>query len=196
MLDDIVLKDALKYLGMKGGNTAAYALLQKVYEKHSDVFLPRFIAACYPLEDFFPELIFAGTEVRLEGESIRHHFAGATEGIFSAFTLGIAFDKRVREISLTHPSESVALNAIGSAYAERKADELLRKTRDEKEAEGFKTNFRFCPGYGDLPLEANRMIVSTLDATKKIGLVVLDSGLLQPMKSIVGVNACLPVKEV
>ena len=148
------------------------------------------------MEDFFPELIFAGTEIRLEGESIRHHFAGATEGLFSAFTLGIAFDKRLRELSLTHPTESVALNALGSAYAERKADELLRKVRDEKEAQGFKTNFRFCPGYGDLPLVSNRMIVSALDATKKIGLVALESGLLQPMKSIVGVTACLPVKEV
>ena len=196
MLDDLVIKDALSYLGAKKDDEEARTALKKVYEKHSDVFLPRFTAACYPLEDVFPELIFAGTEIRLEGESIRHHFAGATEGLFNAFTLGIAFDRKVRELSLTRPTESVALNALGSAYAERKADELLRKVRDEKEAQGFTTTFRFCPGYGDLPLETNRMIVSALDATKKIGLVVTESGLLQPMKSIVGVTACRPVKEV
>ncbi|MBO7390477.1 MAG: hypothetical protein J6U39_03430, partial [Clostridia bacterium] len=153
MLDDLVIKDALSYLGAKKDDEEARTALKKVYEKHSDVFLPRFTAACYPLEDVFPELIFAGTEIRLEGESIRHHFAGATEGLFSAFTLGIAFDRKVRELSLTRPTESVALNALGSAYAERKADELLRKVRDEKEAQGFTTTFRFCPGYGDLPLE-------------------------------------------
>ena len=193
MLDDLVIKDALRYLGAKGADEEAHAALYKVYEKHSDVFLPRFIAACYPLEDFFPELIFEGTEIRLEGESIRHHFAGATEGLFSAFTLGIAFDKRVRELSLTHPSESVALNALGSAYAERKADELLRTLRDEKEAQGFKTNFRFCPGYGDLPLSANAAIARALDAAKKIGLTVTEEGLLLPIKSIVGVTACVPI---
>ena len=108
---------------------------------------------------------------------------------------GETLDKKVRELSLTRPTESVALNAIGSAYAERKADELLKAVRDEKQAQGFKTNFRFCPGYGDLPLEANAMIVSALSATKKIGLVVTESGLLQPMKSIVGVCACVPIKE-
>ena len=194
MFDELVIKDALIYLGAKKEDGEARAMLEKVYEKHAEVFLPRHLTAFFPLEDVFPELIFEGTEIRLEGESIRHHFAGATEGLFSAFTLGIAFDKRVRELSLTHPTESVALNALGSAYAERKADELLKKVRDEKEAQGFKTNFRFCPGYGDLPLEANRMIVSALGATKKIGLVVLESGLLQPTKSIVGVTACLPLK--
>ena len=195
MLDDLIIKDALHYLGAKKDDVDARTMLEKVLATYREVFLPRQITAIYPLEDFFPDLIFAGTEIRLEGESIRHHFAGATEGLFSAFTLGIAFDKKVRELSLTRPSESVALNALGSAYAERKADELLRKVRDDKEALGFKTNFRFCPGYGDLPLEANRMIVSALEATKKIGLIVTENGLLQPMKSIVGVSACLPIKE-
>ena len=57
MLDDIVIKDALSYLGAKKDDEEARTALKKVYEKHSDVFLPRFIAACYPLEDFFPELI-------------------------------------------------------------------------------------------------------------------------------------------
>jgi len=185
----------MRYLGAKKEDADAETLLKKVLDAYRDAFAPRQVTAFFPLEDFFPDLIFSGTEIRLEGESIRHHFAGATEGLFSAFTLGMTFDKKVRELSLTRPTESVALNAIGSAYAERKADELLKAVRDEKQAQGFKTNFRFCPGYGDLPLEANGMIVSALAATKKIGLVVTESGLLQPMKSIVGVCACVPVKE-
>ena len=196
MLDDLVIKDALRYLGAKGEDREARALLERVYSEYKEVFLPHQVTAFYPLEDDSPYLTFSGCEIVLDGESIRHHFAGATEGLFSAFTLGIAFDRKVRELSLTRPTESVALNALGSAYAERKADELLRKVRDEKEAQGFTTTFRFCPGYGDLPLETNRMIVSALDATKKIGLIVTESGLLQPMKSIVGVTACRPVKEV
>ena len=194
MLDDLVIKDALAYLGAKKEDAEARALLKRVLDSYREVFLPRHLTAFFPIEERTPALTFAGTEIRLEGESIRRHFAGATEGLFSAFTLGIAFDKKVRELSLTRPTESVALNALGSAYAERKADELLHEVRDEKEKQGYKTSFRFCPGYGDLPLAANGMIVSALAATKKIGLVVTQEGLLQPMKSIVGVSACLPVK--
>lgn len=195
MLDDLVIKDALRYLGAKAEDEQAEALLRKVLDDYRSVFSPRHVTAFFLVESTSPVVTFSGTEIVLEGESIRRHFSGATEGLFSAFTLGIAFDKKVRELSLVHPTESVALNAIGSAYAERKADELLKEVRLKKEAEGFKTTFRFCPGYGDLPLKTNAMIAAALNAGKRIGLTVTEDGLLLPVKSIVGVTACLPVKE-
>ena len=195
MLDDLVIKDALRYLGAKEGDQEAEALLKKVLNDYRSAFCPRQVTAFFPVELYSPAVTFTGSEIALEGESIRRHFEGATEGLFSAFTLGIAFDKKVRELSLVRPTESVALNALGSAYAERKADELLKEIRLKKEAEGFKTNFRFCPGYGDLPLGANAMIAAALGAGKRIGLTVTEGGLLLPVKSIVGVTACLPVKE-
>ena len=194
MLDDLVIKDALRYLGAKTEDQEAERLLRKVLDDYRSVFSPRHVTAFFPVESVDPVVTFVGTDVTLEGESIRRHFTGATEGLFSAFTLGIAFDKKVRELSLSHPSESVALNAIGSAYAERKADELLKEVRLQKEREGFKTTFRFCPGYGDLPLKTNIAIASALAAGKRIGLTVTEDGLLLPVKSIVGVTACLPVK--
>ena len=194
MLDDLVITDALRYLGAKTEDQEAELLLRKVLDDYRSVFSPRHVTAFFPVESVDPVVTFVGTDVQLEGESIRRHFSGATEGLFSAFTLGIAFDKKVRELSLSHPSESVALNAIGSAYAERKADELLKEVRLQKEREGFKTTFRFCPGYGDLPLKTNIAIASALAAGKRIGLTVTEDGLLLPVKSIVGVTACLPVK--
>ena len=193
MLEQRVIHDALHYLGGKEDDRDAALLLERVLERYREVFLPRHVVAICRVKDREPSLTFDGCAVTLVGESIKRHFAGATEGIFSAFTLGVAFDRKVKELSLSRPSESVALNALGSAYAERKADEMLRAVRDKKEAEGFKTNFRFCPGYGDLPLSSNAQIAAALDATKKIGLTVTPEGLLLPIKSIVGVTACLPI---
>ena len=193
MLEEQVIRDALRYLGGKGDDPSDAELLKNVFDSYREVFCPRQVTAAFRVKDHAPALTFEGCAVTLPGESIRRHFEGATEGIFSAFTLGVAFDKKVRELSLIRPSESVALNAIGSAYAERKADELLKEVRAKKEAEGFKTNFRFCPGYGDLPLGVNAEIAAALGAAKKIGLTVTEEGLLLPIKSIVGVTACIPV---
>lgn len=191
---DLVIKDALGYLGAKGEEReAATTLLKKLLSEHSSVFSPRLVTAFFHVKTDEPAVTFEDSEIVLPGESIRRHFMGATEGLFSAFTLGISFDKRVRELSLSRPSESVALNALGSAYAERKADEMLKEVRLEKEKEGFRTNFRFCPGYGDLPLAVNREIATALNANKRIGLTVTEEGLLLPVKSIVGVTACLPL---
>lgn len=195
MLEEKVIRDALRYLGSKGEDPSDSELLKNVFDAYREVFCPRQVTATFRVKDHEPALTFIDCAVTLVGESIRRHFEGATQGIFSAFTLGVAFDRKVRELSLTRPSESVALNALGSAYAERKADEMLKKVREEKEAEGFKTNFRFCPGYGDLPITANVEIAAALGATKKIGLTVTEAGLLQPIKSIVGVTACVPAER-
>lgn len=192
MIEDAVIHDALRYLGAKEEDESAILMLQSVLNENRSLFVPRMVTAFFRVSDHSPAITFEGSEIRLEGESIRRHFEGATEGLFSAFTLGVALDKKVRELSLTRPSESVALNALGSAYAERKADALLKELRLLKEKDGFTTNFRFCPGYGDLPLRTNAAIVAALGATKKIGLTVTEEGLLLPLKSIVGVTACLP----
>ena len=194
MLDDLVIKDALRYLGAKTEEESAIALLRKVLDDYRPLLTPRMVTAVFHIKELSPAVAFSDCEARFEGESIVRHFKGATQAIFSAFTLGAPLDKKIKELSLSRPTESVALNAVASAYAERKADELLKEVRLKKEKEGFTTNFRFCPGYGDLSLSANAEIAAALSANKKIGLTVLDSGLLLPSKSIVGVTACLPVR--
>ncbi len=194
MLEDLVIKDALHYLGAKSEDHEALALLEKVFSNYASSFTPRQTVSCFTIKTWDPSITFYDCEVVLSGNSAKRHFEKATEAIFSAFTLGVSFDRKVHELSLSHPSESVVLNALGSAYAERKADELLSEIRMQKEKEGFKTNFRFCPGYGDMPLLVNADIVAALNATKKIGLTVTENGLLLPVKSIVGVTACVPVR--
>jgi len=193
MIDDLVIKDALHYLGAPKEDTEGVALVKKVLETYRSLFAPRHVTAFFPVKTLYPTITFENCEIELTGDSIARHFAGATVGLFSAFTLGAALDRKIKELTLTRPAEGVALNAVASAYAERSADDLLKEVRLEKEKEGFTTRFRFCPGYGDLPLEINRRIIDLLGATKKIGLSVAPSGMLLPVKSIVGVTPCLPL---
>ncbi|MBQ9370410.1 MAG: hypothetical protein IJU10_04995 [Clostridia bacterium] len=183
----LVIKDALRYLGAKERDPEAENLLRRVYDGNADVFAPRAVYGLYEITSYSPEIKLKDYAFPLVGESIRRHLAGASYALFAAFTLGIAVDKRVRELSLARPSESVALNAIASSYAERIADEMLLEERRKIEADGYKTNFRFCPGYGDLPLHTNEEIALALNAQKKIGLTVTEGGLLLPRKSIVGI---------
>ena len=183
----LVFKDALRTLGAKERDPESEALLRRVYADNADVFCPRATYGLYKIASFLPEIQLDGYAFPLVGESIRRHLDGASFALLSAFTLGIAVDKRIRELSLARPSESVALNAIASSYAERAADEMLAEERRKLEADGYETNFRFCPGYGDLPLRTNEEIALALNAQKKIGLTVTAGGALLPRKSIVGI---------
>ena len=89
MLDDLVIKDALRYLGAKTEDQEAERLLRKVLDDYRSVFSPRHVTAFFPVESVDPVVTFTGTDITLEGESIRRHFTGATEGLFSAFQSNI-----------------------------------------------------------------------------------------------------------
>jgi len=183
----LVVKDALRMLGAKTGDPEQEALLRKVYAENKDTFCPRAVYAVYKITEHSPVVKMDGYAFPFTGESIRRHLDGAEYALLSAFTLGIAIDKRIKELSLARPSESVALNALASSYAERVADEMLADERKKLEAEGYVTNFRFCPGYGDLPLSTNGEIANALNAQKKIGLTVMEDGLMLPRKSMIGI---------
>ena len=182
-----LIQDALRLLGGGAETRDATELLTRVYAAYKDVFTPRAVYALFPITKHTPAVTLEGCDIRLEGEHIRRHLEDASAALLNAFTLGVGVDKKVKELSLSRPSESVALNAIASIYAERIADEMLGAERDKLEKEGAKTNFRYCPGYGDLPLSTNIDVARVLNAQKKIGLTVTTEGLLLPRKSIVGI---------
>ena len=49
-----------------------------------------------------------------------------------------------------------------------------------------KRTFRFCPGYGRVPIELNKELAFIIESSKKIGLTVQESNILLPQKSMVG----------
>ena len=182
-----VLKAACLSLGAKQSDPSAENLMERVYDENVSCFCPRSLFAVYPV---FPDgdgVRLEGTDVFLTGNSIKKHLEGASFALLNAFTLGALADKRIKELSISRPSESVALNAIASVFAELAADEELQKERDAFAEKGFETNFRFCPGYGDLSLLVNESVARALNAAKKIGLSVTEGGLLLPRKSVVGI---------
>ncbi|MBP5404618.1 MAG: hypothetical protein J6Y74_01560 [Clostridia bacterium] len=187
-----LLKDALRLLGAKKEDEEALSLLERVYRTYASVFRPRAVYSLLKIKEHSPEVRLEGYAFPLVGESIRRHLEKAEYALLSAFTLGIAVDQKIKELSLSRPSDAVALNAIASVYAERIADEMLAEERGKLEEKGYKTTFRFCPGYGDLPLGTNGEIALALGAQKKIGLTVTEKGLLLPGKSMIGICGAEP----
>ena len=180
-----VIRAAYSSLGAREKDPSSEGLLERVYDENVSFFCPRSLCVFLPVSAVEEGVRLDGTDVILVGESIKKHLAGASHALIQAFTLGALADKRIKELSYARPSESVALDAIASVYAECAADELLRKEKAALE-ENYTFNFRFCPGYGDLPLSVNADLARALLAAKKIGLSVTEGGLLLPRKSVVG----------
>ena len=99
--------------------------------------------------------------------------------IFAA-TIGVEIDRLIAKYSRLSPAKAFCCQAIG---AER-VEELCESVNEKLGAGGEMLKPRFSPGYGDLPLETQKMIFSLLDCPKRIGVSLGDSLLMSPSKSV------------
>ena len=53
--------------------------------------------------------------------------------------------------------------------------------------EGLFTRPRFSPGYGDLPLDVQSPLLALTDATRRLGVTLSESNLMNPLKSVTAV---------
>lgn len=128
----------------------------------------------------------------MAGEDIVKHLTGCSEAVIMCATLGAGVDRMLRIEQVRDMSKAVVIDALASVAIEQvcqKVDLLIA----DRFPELYQT-FRFSPGYGDYPIEMQKVYLTTLDAPKKIGLTTNDNFLLMPTKSVTAV-AGLSVTE-
>lgn len=124
--------------------------------------------------------------IPLAGEDIRRHLRFCHACFAMAVTLGEGAERVIRAAQATDMSLAVVLDAIASQLAEQYADEAQRLMEPAKQEDEFMTG-RYSPGYGDLPLDLQKKLLTALDAPKAIGLAASESGILIPRKSITAI---------
>ncbi|MBN2795411.1 MAG: hypothetical protein JXR88_08410 [Clostridia bacterium] len=118
-----------------------------------------------------------------ESESLKPILKYADRIILFAATLGVEFDRKVKQLQYHNQLEMMLLDAVGSAKVEALVDEMCEKIKTT--LGGYQTP-RFSPGYGDFDLAFQEKLLRLIDG-HKIGLTVTNSFLLSPSKSITGV---------
>ena len=114
--------------------------------------------------DGVPVIELAGTALSLEGRSIAEHLDGAVAVGVLAVTAGMGVEAELRRLSLTDRLAQVIFDAAGTAAVERAADAAEADVVAEAAARGLHCGTRFSPGYGDLPLSTQPVLLGALDA--------------------------------
>ena len=183
-------KEALRYLGYRGQEMEPelYGELNAAFSEAESLISPRGTAGVYPVLMKEEGIALEGTALLLPGRDIREHLAGAEKVLLMAVTLGAEPERRLllRE-KRKEMSRAVVLDAAFSALAEAAADEYEKKLVEKAEKEGYVTNWRFSPGYGDFPLELQKGIAEVLRLSRTIGVTVTEESLLIPRKTITAV---------
>ena len=106
---------------------------------------------------------------------------GCGKCLLIAGTLGAELDRRMRYFSHVDTVKYVIMDAAASALIEEACDNLMNSLPFSE------LTFRFSPGYGDVPLELQKQLLSVLDAGRRIGLTLTPQCLMMPQKSISGI---------
>ncbi len=184
--------EMLRYLGYAGQEITGELAerIGRIAQTCEDALAPRGTARCFSVvpvpgaPDVAPAIDLAGTTVRLRGKSAFLHLKDARFCAVLACTLGAESERRLRALAATDPLGATLFDAACSAYVEAGTAALEAEVRARAERAGHAINWRFSPGYGDLPLNVQPDLLAALDAARGLGITCTSSNMLVPSKSV------------
>ncbi len=185
-LTSIDRRQALRYAGMHGEPDRYLSdLADNCGKRLLSAISPKYTYRVYPLE-FRPDGIACkGTSLVLTGKDIASHLQGCSRAILLCVTLSAAADACIRTAQTADVTAGLLTDALASAAVEQVCDqaecEILAALPE------FHATWRFSPGYGDLPLALQGDFLAAVDAMRRVGVTVSDSGLLIPRKSVTAI---------
>lgn len=119
-----------------------------------------------------------------ESASIRHLLQTCDEVIFIAATLGVKMDRAIARMQKLDMGNALWLNASANALIESVMDTVYAQLETYYESQQRYLSDRFSCGYGDLKLEWQKTFLDCTQASKKLGLMLGESLLMRPEKSV------------
>jgi cobalamin-dependent methionine synthase I len=178
--------EALRYLGYAGQQLDASLdeRIDAAIAHCEEVSRPAFVYRLFPVDASHGDIRLVGSSLVLPGNDIYRHLSQAREVAAMACTLGLANEREAMRLKSVDALDAALFGSAGSSLVESVADVCEAKIVAEAAARGLHTNWRYSPGYGDLPLDVQPTFVRVLDATRRIGLTVTSTNLLVPAKSV------------
>lgn len=179
----INVEEALRYLGAGDADDDLRRAMADAAKELEARITPRWTWRICMLEK--DPLRLQGTQVALPGNLARRMLADCRQAALMACTLGAEFDRLMRAAQARDMARAVMLDACGSALVEAGCDAAEREIAGRMP--GLYLTDRFSPGYGDLPLTAQRSLCAALDVTRRLGVSLTDTCLMNPQKTVTAI---------
>ena len=166
--------DALRYAGCCEAEPSSAALLETC---RAELWEQLQYAVCYcelPLTVRGDVCDFG--DFSLISADLARYFGDCRRAVLFAATVGVVPDRLIAKYSRVAPAKALMLQAIGAERIEALCDAFCN--------EWAALPSRFSPGYGDLPLEAQREVFRVLRPERAIGVCLNESLLMSPSKSV------------
>lgn len=174
--------EALRYLGVQAAQSEWRERMAKTADRVAKEYAVKYLfrdAALTRTENgwYLPE-----ADLLLSGQTAERMLKSCQRVSLMVCTLGVRFDALVRQTQAWDMTEAALLDACGSAYVEAGCDAAEQAVA--RAHPGMFLTDRFSPGYGDLSLALQPGIVAYTDASRRLGITVTQSCLINPSKTV------------
>lgn len=177
---------ALRYMGWRGEpDERISALLGECEELLLKAARPRFVWRVFDISRSEGGIALSDCGFLLTGSDIARHLDGCEKAAVTAATLSADVDRLLKRLQLEDGTKAVAADALASAFAEEVSEQARRAVLDDMK--GYHATWCYAAGYGDFPLETAPLLITAVDAARKIGVSCTGSNMITPQKSVVGV---------
>ena len=179
-LPEIRKSEVLRYLGYNGQDlgSALEEQLQRCIDAVASSARPRLTYRIFDVRNSEIE------GLSLKGNEIRELLKSSKQAIIMAATLGAEAEALLRRTEVTDISDAVIMDSAQSVAIESVCDAFEAKMRIFYREENLYLTDRYSPGYGDLPLNSQKLLMDVLQTEKRIGLAATASNMMVPRKSV------------
>ena len=185
-LTEVDLPQAYRYMGMHTEPDERMQQLAIVCEKRLlSLVSPRYIHLVCPIRQTEDGILCEGTTLLLTGKDIAAHLDGCDRAVILCATLSAGAEAAIRQAGASDVLAGMMTDAMASALTEQLCDaaeqEILAGLPE------VHPTWRFSPGYGDLPLTVQGDLLRTVNAEKRLGVTLSESGMLIPSKTVTAI---------
>lgn len=181
--------EVLRYLGYKGQNinNDLDLKINKCIEETKKEVNAKYIYEIYDIDkDLDSNTVeFKNTNLKLRSNDIIKLLKDCNKCVLMCATIGFNIEKNIRKYSYKNLTKGIIIDSCATTAIEEICDLIEENILKRVAKNGKSLTMRYSPGYGDLDMRANKDILTVLDAQRKIGVTVTDTGIMIPRKSVV-----------
>jgi hypothetical protein len=185
----------LRLLGAKPGKRVSSASLRRIdlmTEEIEGMLKPQLSYRILDLVDINRGEIELSEGIRFKSPKLAKAMAKAESVCCFLATVGQVVDMEVERLMQEQRyADAYVLDAIGSMSAEDVVVQFYRRMAERQAEKNRAVTLRFSPGYCDWPLQQQRQLFNLFDKTDSPDVILSDSYLMSPRKSVSGLFGLL-----
>ena len=188
-------QDLARHMGKRKGQPFSRSLSSKIISLKKKIHAlanPVLSYRMYRLEAVSKNVVELEGNRCLKSVKLARTLSGCKEVVCFLGTIGTRIEKEIsRLMGQRRLSDAYILDTMGSVTIENLVARFHRRMKKLHETDKKAVTLRFSPGYCDWPVTEQKHLFRLLDA-KGVGVLLTDSCLMQPRKSISGVFGIYP----